>query len=164
MPWFLGVLNYRLGISLDVSVVDKRWEEIQLTTEDYWIPFDNVHDVLADLKESALRMGVISNWDHSARSLLQRHGLMDYFDHCVISSEVGIDKPDPAIFNLAAQKANTDPRSCIYVGDNYYDDAVGSRKVGMQALILNRFGKLGVEEIDDAPIIQNLAQIKEYIK
>ena len=49
------------------------------------------------------------------------------------------------------------------MGDNYYDDAVGSRKVGMQALILNRFGKLGVEEIDDAPIIQNLAQVKDYI-
>jgi len=61
------------------------------------------------------------------------------------------------------QKADADPRECIYIGDNYYDDAVGSREVGMQALILNRFGTLGVEEIDDAPIIQNLAQIKDHL-
>ena len=51
----------------------------------------------------------------------------------------------------------------MYIGDNYYDDAVGSRKAGMQALILNRFGNMGVEEIDDAPIIQNLAQIKDHL-
>ena len=163
MPWFLGILNYRLGIALDVSEIDKCWEKIQLSTEDYWIPFDNVHAVLTELKESALRMGVISNWDHSARGLLERHDLIEFFDHCIISSEVGINKPDPAIFNLAMQKADAAPQECIYVGDNYYDDAVGSRKVGMQTLILNRFGNLGVEEIDDTPIIQNLTQIKDHL-
>jgi len=163
MPWYLGILNYRLGIALDVSEIDKRWEKIQLSTEDYWIPFDNVHEVLTELKESALRMGVISNWDQTARGLLERHDLIEFFDHCIISSEVGIDKPDPAIFNLAMQKADASPQECIYVGDNYYDDAVGSRKVGMQTLILNRFGNLGVEEIDDTPIIQNLTQIKDHL-
>ncbi|MCG6911342.1 MAG: HAD-IA family hydrolase [Deltaproteobacteria bacterium] len=163
MPWFLGVLNYRLGISLDVAEVDKCWEKIQLATEDYWIPFGDVHEVLGELRDSSLRMGVISNWDRSAKYLLKRHGLIGYFEHCIISSEVGLDKPDPAIFNLAMQQAEADPRECVYVGDNYYDDAVGSRQVGMQALILNRFGTLGVEEIDDAPIIQNLGQIKDYI-
>ena len=163
MPWFLGILNYRLGIALDVADIDKRWEKIQLSTEDYWIPFDNVHDVLTELRESALRMGVISNWDHTARGLLERHDLIGYLDHCIISSEVGIDKPDPGIFRLAMQKAAAAPQECMYVGDNYYDDAVGSRKVGMQALILNRFGNLGVEEIKDTPIIQNLAQIKDHL-
>ncbi len=163
MPWFLGVLNYRLGISLDVSAVDKYWEKIQNETEDYWTPFDNVHEVLAELKDSALHMGVISNWDNTARTLLQRHGLIGYFDHCIISSEIGINKPNPEIFNLAMQKANVEPQACIYVGDNYYDDAVGSGEAGMRALIINRFGNLGVEEIDDAPIIQNLAQIKDHL-
>ena len=163
MPWFLGVLNYRLGIALDVAEIDKCWEKIQLSTEDYWIPFDNVHEVLTELKDSTLRMGVISNWDPSARGLLERHDLIGYFDHCIVSSEVGIDKPNPDIFNLAMQKADVVAQACIYVGDNYYDDAVGSREVGMQTLILNRFGNLGVEEISDAPIIQSLAQIKDHL-
>ena len=122
-----------------------------------------MHEVLTELKDSALHMGVISNWDQSARGLLERHGLIGYFDHCIISSEVGIDKPNPAIFNLAMQKADVVAQACIYVGDNYYDDAVGSREVGMQTLILNRFGNLGVEEINDAPIIQSLAQIKDHL-
>ena len=163
MPWYLGILNYHLGIALDVAEIDKCWEKIQLETEDYWIPFDNVHEVLTELKESALHMGVISNWDQTARGLLEHHDLIKYFEHCIISSEVGIDKPDPAIFTLAMQKADAHPQECIYVGDNYYDDALGSRKIGMQTLILNRFGTLGVEEIDDALFIQNLAQIRNHL-
>jgi len=163
MPWFLGVLNYRLGVSLDVSQMDAAWEKIQKATEDYWIPIDNVHDVLKTLKNNALRMGVISNWDSTARNLLRHHGLIDYFDHCIISSEVGIDKPDPEIFNLAMGTADVAPQECVYIGDNYYDDAVGSRKAGMQTIIINRFDKLGIEEIQDVPIIQNLAQISDYL-
>ncbi len=51
----------------------------------------------------------------------------------------------------------------MYVGDNYYDDCLGSRKVGMNALIINRFGSLGVEEIDDCTVIRRLADIFNYI-
>ena len=163
MPWFLGVLNYRLGISLDVSRLDACWLEAQNEAENYWLPFENVRDVLADLKASSLRMGVISNWDDSARGLLQSHGMIDYFDHCIISSEIGINKPDPEIFRVAMQQAQVEPHECLYVGDNYYDDAVGCRKAGMEAVIINRFDHLGVEEIDDAPIIHNLAQLKDYL-
>jgi putative hydrolase of the HAD superfamily len=55
-------------------------------------------------------------------------------------------------------------RRCIYVGDNYYDDCLGSRKVGMNTLIINRFGSLGVEEIDDCPVIHRLSDILNYIE
>ncbi len=163
MPWFLGVLNYRLGVNIDVSEADKRWQEIQSSIENYWIPFDNVHEVLAEMKSQSLHMGVISNWDETAQGILEQHCLTKYFDHCIISSEVGINKPDPAIFHLAMQKANVEPQCCLYVGDNYYDDAIGSREVGMEAVILNRFDNLGVEEIKDVPIIQNLKQLSSYL-
>lgn len=163
MPWFLGVLNYRLGIGLDVAEMDACWGNIQKETKNYWIPFDSVHAVLEDLKNHPLSMGVISNWDNTARGLLQHFGIIDFFDHCIISSEVGINKPDPEIFQVAMRKANVEPQNCLYVGDNYYDDAIGSRKAGMEVLIINRFDNLGVEEIKDAPIIQDLAQIKQYL-
>ena len=65
-------------------------------------------------------------------------------------------------FEIALDRAGVSADQCVYVGDNYYDDAIGSRAVGMQALIINRFGKLGVEEIDDCPIIQHISQICDY--
>ena len=61
------------------------------------------------------------------------------------------------------QTAGVNARDCIYIGDNYYDDAVGSRKVGMPALIINRFGTLGVEEIKDCPIINDISEILNFL-
>ena len=52
---------------------------------------------------------------------------------------------------------------CIYVGDNYYDDAVGSLKVGMKALIINRFGTLGVEEIRNCNLISDISEVLNLI-
>ncbi len=163
MPWYLGILNYRLGIRLDVCKLDTVWHGIQIEVENYWQPFDGVHEVLKAMKRDSIGLGIISNWDDTARNVLNGTELNEYFDPIIISSEVNCKKPDPKIFELALDKAGVSAGECIYVGDNYYDDAVGSRAVGMQSLILNRFGKLGVEEISDCPIIEHISQIPEYI-
>ena len=164
MPWFLGILNYRLGIRLDVCKLDSVWHGIQKEVENYWLPFDGVHEVLQDFKKDSIGLGIISNWDDTARNVLNGAELAEYFDPIIISSEVHCKKPDAEIFELALKKAGVSADECIYVGDNYYDDAVGSRAVGMRALILNRFGKLGVEEIDDCPIIKHISEIREHVR
>lgn len=163
MPIYLGILNDRLGLEVSVSNLELRWEEIKKETDNYWLPFSGVTEVLLELKKRQAGLGVISNWDHTARDVLSAAGLIDFFDHLVISCEVDCAKPDKRIFNLALQQAAVSARDCLYIGDNYYDDALGSRKVGMKALILNRFGKLGVEEIEDCPIIGRLSDLFDYI-
>lgn len=117
-----------------------------------------------ELKRHQIRLGVISNWDCTARDILSAAGLIDFFEHIIISCEVNCNKPDPRIFNLALQKAAVKAHECIYVGDNYYDDAVGSRKVGMEALIINRFGTLGVEELNNCTIIGDISEVMQLLK
>jgi len=163
MPAYLGIMNYRLGISVNVCKLDTKWETIKANMDDYWLPFDGTIDILAALKRKSIGLGIISNWDCTARDILGVAKLSDYFDHIIISCEVDCSKPDPAIFNLAMQRAGVTARDCIYVGDNYYDDAVGSQSVGMPALIINRFGRLGVEEIKDCPIIKDISEISNFI-
>ncbi len=164
MPWFLGILNYRLKIRLDVCRLDSVWHGIQKEVENYWLPFDGVHEVLQNFKRESIGLGIISNWDGTARNVLNSAELTEYFDPIIISSEVNCKKPDAEIFELALDRAGVSADQCIYVGDNYYDDAVGSRAVGMKALILNRFGKLGVEEINDCPIINHISEIPEHVR
>jgi putative hydrolase of the HAD superfamily len=163
MPAFLGIMNYRLGISVKVCELDTYWESLKAGMDDYWLPFEGVRDTLAALKQKSIGLGIISNWDCTARAILAAAELSDYFDHIIISCEVDCRKPDPAIFNLAMQTAGVNATDCIYIGDNYYDDAVGSRKVGMPALIINRFGTLGVEEIKDCPVINDISEIFKYL-
>jgi putative hydrolase of the HAD superfamily len=163
MPWYLGHMNFRLGVAVDTCALDACWEEIKKGVHPYWLPYDRTHEVLAALKRDAIGIGVISNWDHSARDVLRDAGLIDYFDHIVISCEVGHNKPHPGIFEAALSQAGVRPEACLYIGDNYYDDAIGSRRVGMDALIINRYGSLGVEEIGDAPIITDLSQVHAHV-
>ena len=163
MPWFLGMMNYRLGVSLNLCELTACWEEIKRKTENYWIPFDGVAQLLDELKRKSVGLGIISNWDHSARDILAGADLSDYFDHFVISSEVGHTKPDPEIFKIALEKSGVSAQECFYIGDNYYADALGCRGVGMKALIINRFGSIGVEEIDDCPIINHISQVLDHI-
>ena len=167
MPTYLGIMNYSLQLSLDVCQLDAVWEEIKQNTDPYWLPFDGIGEVLDELKRRSVGMGIISNWDWTARDVLTAAGLIGYFDPIVISAEVDCEKPNPRIFELALQKVGLPASQCLYIGDNYYDDALGSRKVGMPAVIINRFGKLGVEEIENCRMISrlsdlfNLAEFKE---
>lgn len=164
MPTYLGLMNYRLGLGIDVCQLDDCWEEIKQNTDPYWLPFDGVREVLDELKRRSIGMGIISNWDWTARDVLTAAGLIDYFDPILISAEVDSNKPDARIFELALQKAGIPADRCLYIGDNYYDDAIGSRKVGMKPLIINRFGKLGVEEIEDCPVIGHLSDLFNHIE
>jgi putative hydrolase of the HAD superfamily len=159
MPTYLGIMNYRLKLSLDVCQLDACWEEIKQNTEPYWLPFEGVREVLDELKRRSIGMGIISNWDWTARDVLTASGLIAYFDPIVISAEVDCMKPESRIFKLALQKVGIPANQCLYIGDNYYDDALGSHKVGMPAVIINRFGKLGVEEVENYPVINRLSDL-----
>jgi putative hydrolase of the HAD superfamily len=163
MPWYLGQMNHGLGVALDVCALDACWEEIKKDVKPYWLPYENTREVLEILKRESIGLGVISNWDPSARDVLRQSNLIDLFDPIVISSEVGHSKPDPAIFETALARAGVDPGACLYIGDNYYDDALGSRRVGMEALIINRYGNLGVEEISDCTFIADLSQAVAHV-
>ena len=163
MPWYFGVIQYHLGLRFDLCSFFQRWQQRIGTQIDSWFPYPFTADVLESLRKERYRMGIISNWDGSARAILEKHGLHRFFEHVVISSEVGSEKPDARIFREALQAASVDPGECLYVGDNYYDDAVGSRKAGIEPLIVNQYGSLGIEEIHDCPVIPDIRKLYAYL-
>jgi len=163
MPWYIGMVNYRLGVKADLCALASRWMELQRQTRPYWLPYEETHTLLEELTRRAVGVGLVSNWDHTARRILDRLDLSRFLDPVVVSFEVGHSKPSPEIFRIALERAGVAAEQCLYVGDNYYDDAVGARSVGIRPLIVNRFGRLGIEEIDDCDIIGNLTQVLEYL-
>ncbi len=163
MPWFLGELNHRLGVRLDLCQAWQRLKEARRALGVRWLPFPHVKGALDELSRRNIRMGVITNWDRTARGILEGSGLDRYFEQVVVSSEEGCEKPDPAIFQLALRKARVSPSDSLYVGDNYYVDAVGARRVGMRCLIVNRFGSLGVEEISEPILIRDVSEVASHL-
>jgi len=81
-----------------------------------------------------LKTGVISNaWPGIRHYLEQVWRVADAFDTLVISAEVGLAKPDPAIYKLALDRLQVDASQSVFV-DDFEINVLGAREVGMQAI------------------------------
>lgn len=95
------------------------------------------------------------------RSRLSRLGIADYFDAIVISSEVGVTKPRPAIFEAAFERLGRPPKdTAVMVGDSLTSDVAGGRAYGIDTCWYNPHGNraepgseptLEVRRLDDLP-------------
>ena len=163
MPLYFGFLCRRLDLHGDLVSLLATWMEAWKGETGGWKAYSCVAPVLDELGARGIRLGVISNWDLSARPILQDCGLLDRFEVVVISSEVGVTKPHEQIFRIALERAGIDASNCLYVGDNYYDDTVGAEAVGMKSLIVNKFETLGVDELADYRIIADISGVLPYL-
>lgn len=105
-----------------------------------WELFPEVIDVLEQLR-TRYELGVISNFDGRLRMILEQLGISKFFREVVISSEVGADKPDPFIFQRAAQLAGVAADQALHVGDDPVRDWQGAADAGLQVFRLDRPAK-----------------------
>jgi putative hydrolase of the HAD superfamily len=102
--------------------------------------YPEVPDVLARLRASGARLAVVSNWDVSLHDVLERTGLRPLVDAVVISAELGVAKPDPAIFRAALDRLGAAPEGAVHVGDSLEHDVAGARAAGLEAVLVARNG------------------------
>lgn len=102
-----------------------------------WQAYSEVPEVLACLRERGLALAVISNFDRRLYAVFEHLQLSTFFEHIVISSEVGVDKPDPFIFQRALEAMQVRPEEAIHVGDDPKCDW-GAEAVGLHVLRLER--------------------------
>jgi putative hydrolase of the HAD superfamily len=87
---------------------------------------------VAAARAAGIRTGLLSNsWGDSG---YERSAFGELFDAVVISAEVGLRKPDPAIFLLAAERVGVEPASCVFV-DDLLPNAEAARAVGMEGIV-----------------------------
>lgn len=108
---------------------------------------------LARLREAGYRLGVISNADGRIEALLRSRGLRDHFEFVLDSEVVGVEKPDPRIFEAGVERMALDPAECLYVGDLYPVDVVGARGAGLQAVLLDPLDRLTHYPVDRIPSV-----------
>jgi len=99
-----------------------------------------VPDALAALRRLGLRLVVVSNSNGTLRRHLARLGLAPAFDLMIDSCEVGVEKPDPAIFAFSLQQLGAEPGTVLHVGDFFHIDVVGARAAGLHAWLIDTAG------------------------
>jgi HAD superfamily hydrolase (TIGR01509 family) len=86
-------------------------------------------------------LALLSNATISLRSYLSELRLLDLFDVVVLSAEVGLRKPNPAIYSLTANLAETDPALCLMI-DNLERNTSVAESLGMQAVVFKSAAQL----------------------
>ncbi len=127
----------RAGIEID----DKTAYEVMLFLSN--APFHELipesERVLRELKEMSLKIGVLSNTAFFIpRKMINKSSLRKYIDAIVLSREVGLRKPHPAIYWEILRKLEVKPEESIFVGDVLEIDIYGAKRVGMIGVLMGK--------------------------
>ena len=112
--------------------------------------YPDVPDVLRELRSQGLRLAILSNGTSEMLASAVGHGgLEGLFDHVLSVEEVGVYKPHPSVYGLAAARLGMRPVEACFVSSNGWD-ACAAQANGFRAAWCNRTAQQP-ERIPDAP-------------
>lgn len=128
----------RLLADFEIAVDDGELDRFLEAEHDAWQPARRLaahtHPLLEALRGLGLKLGLVSNAFDPGWLLhrdLEHMGLAERLDFSVFSSEVGLRKPHPAIFERALEALEAVPERALFVGDRLFEDIRGAAEVGM---------------------------------
>ncbi|HUS82164.1 MAG TPA: HAD family hydrolase [Dehalococcoidia bacterium] len=154
-----------LGLDVSAEVLGRIAEAALFRSIRYTVDPETPR-VLAALKERGLLVGAVSNTYQSSRALeksLVKHGLMQYIDTLVVSSEVGWEKPHPAIFREALRRLGVEAKETVFVGDIVWADIQGAQALGMKAVLTHQYRQEDPGEAKPDLVVKRLAEVVDYV-
>jgi putative hydrolase of the HAD superfamily len=135
-------------------------------------PREGVIEVLSLLKSDGYKIGLVSNCSAEPPVIWPYTPFAPFFDATVFSSVAGIQKPDPRIYNMAAEQLKVKPESCLYIGDGESHELTGAAEVGMHPVLIRAPSEdsdtviRANPEIDDFPCprISSLREVLDLVK
>lgn len=120
--------------------------------------FDGANKVLAYL-QNKYQLHIISNgFKETTLTKMELSGLNPYFTQVIISEDVGVNKPNQAIFEYALQKAGAQKEESIMIGDSLEADIRGAQAFGLKAIFFN---PLKINRPDD--VAWEIAHLEELL-
>jgi putative hydrolase of the HAD superfamily len=122
-----------------------------------WSAEPGAAEALREVRSMGLKTGVISNWDTRLKSLLEALGLGDLIDVYAASHVAGFEKPDPRLFQRAAELAGVAPQDAWHIGDSSTLDCRPAREAGFGLAILYRPRPEDIDPRDRlSPVVESL--------
>jgi putative hydrolase of the HAD superfamily len=122
--------------------------------------FPETQAMLQELRAN-YKLGLLTNGAPDLqREKIELCNLAHYFDAIVVSGELGIGKPDPAIFTAILHDLAVSPQTAVMVGDSLRRDILGAARSGLRAIWINREGSACDRQY--APLIHaQIANLRE---
>ena len=129
-------------------------------------PYPGARALLAQLA-AQYHIGAIANQSAGTEGRLRAYGLAPFFALCLSSAEIGLAKPDPAIFRLALERAGCEPHQAVMVGDRLDNDIRPAKLLGWRTIrVLQGFARVQVpRDADDEPdfTVGHLERIRDVL-
>ena len=153
----LGIVDAQFGAELGERFVEERKKS----------PFvyEDTYQVLDELK-GQYKLVLLTNGSPSLQNLKLEitPEIPPYFDHIIISGDFGKGKPDASLFEHMMNKAGITAEEGIMVGDNLNTDILGSSRIGMKNVWINREGNKNETQVTPTYEVKSLTEFKELLK
>jgi putative hydrolase of the HAD superfamily len=134
-------LARELLATVGVEVDENELERFLIAEHAAWAPArqlaSTTHALLDAIRDRGLKTGLVSNAMDPGWILvrdLDEMGLKDRLDVAVFSSDVGLRKPRPEIFQRALDELAVAPERTLFVGDRVREDVGGAHELGMRTV------------------------------
>lgn len=125
-------------------------------------PYPESERVLHTLREIGPKLYVVSNWDVQLVRVLDDLGWTPFFDGIVVSAVLGVEKPEPDIFEEALRLSGVDRKKALHVGNDPVTDVRGAREAGIDTAFVAR--EEGVEAPGGTFVIPDLTGLPEILE
>jgi putative hydrolase of the HAD superfamily len=113
---------------------------------------------------SDVRVGIVSNTEALlTRFELDTFPILQTAEAIVLSSDVGVRKPEPEIFQLAVNRIGATSDTTVFIGNDWAADVLGARRAGIRAIYLNEEVTAGVQTRTDIEGVYAVAPTLEAI-
>jgi putative hydrolase of the HAD superfamily len=136
-----STFTYALGREPDASALEAAFQELyaHFAKPEAWVLYPDTRPALQQLYGRA-QLLVLSNFDTRLLGLLDAFDLSGFFDHVLLSSQIGASKPHERMFHTALAAAALPAERCYHVGDDVVADAEGASRCGIPHWLVQRPG------------------------
>ncbi len=122
--------TYLKGVDLDED-----WKKLRNEMLNLFKPNKGMPELLSSLKEKGYNLILLSDQTKEWWPFLNtKYDVSSYFDHCVVSYEVGVNKPDPEIYRVALKNTSSAPADCVFV-DDLEKNLPPAEELGMKTIL-----------------------------
>ena len=127
----------------------------------------DIKETLTKLKNSGLKLGIVSNTFVSGDSLekhMEQVGILNFFEPRMYSYQFDFRKPDARIFRIAAERIGEAAENILFVGDRINMDIRPAIKIGMQAALKTAHTNKGKKIPEAAWKINHISELPDLIE
>lgn len=163
-----AIREYLLQIGFDDETVFSRaYREYDLTKDTSLIPFPGVIESITRIHDAGIRICAVTNASSGhARDRIRLIGLQDFIPSLISPDVSGLKKPDPDMYQMAADEMRLPLSSICVVGDNLVNDIAPAQVLGMYAVYARYGDRLPPEFAGDAipnAVIDSFSEIIEIL-